>query len=75
MHKIIFKTCTCTRTSAFVLNILITDIDECLDGNPCLNGGTCTNSLGSFFCSCASEYSGATCNQCKNDTFVILIIA
>ena len=36
------------------------DVDECAD-SPCLNGGTCANSLGSFACSCLLGFEGDTC--------------
>nr|XP_034317008.1 EGF-like repeat and discoidin I-like domain-containing protein 3 [Crassostrea gigas] len=40
----------------------IGDINECLD-NPCQNGGTCSNSDGSFTCACAGGFTGALCNE------------
>nr|XP_034322617.1 fucolectin-like [Crassostrea gigas] len=40
----------------------IGDINECLD-NPCQNGGTCSNSDGSFTCTCAGGFTGALCNE------------
>jgi hypothetical protein len=44
--------------------------DECAS-SPCLNGGTCTDGVQSFTCSCQSGYSGATCNtdvnECSNN--------
>jgi EGF domain-containing protein len=37
-------------------------IDECLiDDSPCLNGGTCTNTDGSYTCQCVTPYIGANC--------------
>ncbi len=43
--------------------------DECADA-PCLNGGTCTNAVTGFTCSCVSGYSGDTCaniDDCVNN--------
>ena len=34
----------------------------CLSGNsPCLNGGACTDGVGSYTCACAAEFCGPTC--------------
>jgi len=43
-----------------------TDIDECNSG-PCKNGGTCTNSDGSYSCKCQDGWTGINCNQDKNE--------
>ena len=54
--------------------LLYTATDEC-DPNPCLNGGTCIDGVGSFTCDCEDGYSGDTCeiniddcdpNPCQN---------
>ncbi|XP_030845526.1 protein crumbs homolog 2-like [Strongylocentrotus purpuratus] len=37
------------------------DIDECAS-QPCLNGGTCTDGVNSYSCSCATRYSGMNCS-------------
>lgn len=37
------------------------DINEC-QMTPCLNGGTCTNTIGSYTCTCAPRFIGLTCN-------------
>ncbi|XP_033113936.1 fibrillin-2-like, partial [Anneissia japonica] len=37
------------------------DIDECTITNPCLNGGTCFNFPGGFFCSCLPGYTSTNC--------------
>ena len=36
------------------------DIDECAS-NPCLNGGTCTNRVNGFTCSCVPGFNGTQC--------------
>ena len=41
------------------VSLLFSDIDECasLDDNNCTKGGTnCTNTLGSFNCTCQTKY-------------------
>jgi len=39
------------------------DIDECvINSTTCLNGASCTNTPGSFFCACADGYVGRFCS-------------
>jgi hypothetical protein len=38
------------------------DIDEC-SSNPCLNGGTCTDQVNGYSCTCVAGYTG---NRCEN---------
>jgi len=33
--------------------------------NPCLNGGTCFSSVGSYTCACTPGYSGTNCQTCN----------
>ena len=41
------------------------NIDECTVGSPpCLHGGNCTDSPGSFMCECTMGYTGVLCDQC-----------
>jgi len=42
------------------------DLDEC-DSGPCKNGGTCTNSDGSYSCKCQNGWTGINCNQDINE--------
>ena len=38
------------------------DIDECTESPSCQNGGTCTNTYGSFTCDCSgSGFEGPFC--------------
>ena len=39
------------------------DIDEC-GANPCLNGGTCMNTIGSYMCQCSRNWRGKNCEFC-----------
>ncbi|XP_052271799.1 neurogenic locus notch homolog protein 2-like [Dreissena polymorpha] len=41
------------------------DFDECKKGHPCRNRGPCTNTLGSFSCTCLQGWVG---KQCENET-------
>eukprot|EP00057_Strongylocentrotus_purpuratus_P007066 XP_011661540.1 PREDICTED: uncharacterized protein LOC105437059 [Strongylocentrotus purpuratus] len=47
-----------------------TDPNEC-EPNPCLNGGTCTDGVNSFSCTCRAGYYGPICdegiNECNSD--------
>lgn len=42
----------------------IVEIDECmsLSGNPCLNGGNCINTEGSYMCQCLPGWTGTNCD-------------
>lgn len=42
------------------------NIDDC-GTNPCLNDGTCLDSLGGFKCACKSGYAGKDCSVDTND--------
>ena len=46
------------------------DVDECA-GDPCENGGACTDGIASFTCDCPPGFTGATCeidvDECAND--------
>ena len=46
---------------------LFTDIDECLS-NPCLNGGTCTDQVNGYNCSCLPGSVGVNCETGKFNT-------
>jgi hypothetical protein len=49
-----------------------TDINECLS-NPCKNGGTCTDSVNKFNCTCAAGYKGAICDTGNINTSCFLL--
>lgn len=40
------------------------DIDEC-DPDPCLNGGTCTDGINQYTCTCVDGYVGTDCETSK----------
>ena len=52
------------------------DVDEC-SSNPCQNGGSCTDAVNSYSCSCVAGYTGTTCETgilwCSPKTSVLLI--
>lgn len=49
------------------------NVDECNSrvGNPCKNGGTCTDLDGDYECSCVNGFMGKNCEEdfddCKNN--------
>lgn len=45
---------------------VILDFDNCLSG-PCQNGGSCTDALGSYTCSCLTGYTGVSCETNIDD--------
>ena len=63
--------------SLFVLFVLVFAIgcdpsdprpnkDDC-SANPCLNGGTCTDGVESYVCTCAKGYAGLNCGIKQDD--------
>ena len=46
------------------------DIDEC-KSSPCKNGGTCSDHVNSYTCSCAAGYNGV---HCENGTFLHILM-
>ena len=42
------------------------DINEC-SSNPCLNGGSCTDQVNGYVCSCQPGYAGDRCQTSKID--------
>ena len=51
-------------TMTSIVIVLFSDINEC-DSDPCENGGSCENSIGSFMCTCVAGYEGDTCESGK----------
>ena len=44
--------------------VVILEIDECAS-NPCLNGGSCTDDVDSYNCTCAAGYEGTDCGTSR----------
>ncbi len=49
---------------------LSTDVDEC-HSNPCQHGGTCTDQIGGYHCTCSA---GSTGTECQTGECLLLII-
>ena len=47
------------------------DVDECTNF-PCSNGGTCTNTVGSYTCQCVTGYTGTNCEQGRYTNYAIV---
>lgn len=45
----------------------VPDINECTF-DPCVNGGNCTNDIGTFLCTCPDRFTGTMCEtgMCSN---------
>ena len=43
------------------IHFLSPDIDECVS-EPCQNGGTCTDGINSYSCTCLPGWAGPTCH-------------
>jgi len=42
----------------------VSDLNECLTGvSLCMNGGTCTNTFGSYYCTCVDGWTGTHCRE------------
>ena len=48
-----------------IIIIIIIDINEC-SPNPCQNGATCVDLVGSYRCDCKSGYTGSNCEEGGN---------
>ena len=42
----------------------VTDINEC-SSSPCENGGTCSDAVNEYSCSCVAGYAGDNCETSK----------
>ena len=59
--------CDCTG-AGYAGDFCEIDIDECLNSETCINGGACTNDVGSFTCDCSSiDFDGDNCENMIDD--------
>ena len=56
-----------------VFSLFLADVDDCVE-QPCLNGGTCIDSVNDYTCLCADGYTGKNCAVGKNRVFVSKVI-
>ena len=57
------------KTAQYVL-----DADNCAS-NPCQNGGTCTDELNQYNCTCVDGYTGDHCETSMNACFIVLCMS
>jgi len=55
--------------------VLFSDVDECSVNRPCLNGATCTNTIGSYYCTCPAGFEGPNCETGKMYTRSFTIVS
>jgi EGF-like domain len=48
-----------------LLMLSCAEVNEC-ESSPCENGGTCTDVIGGYVCTCAPGYTGTNCDLSKN---------
>ena len=48
----------------------ISDINDCA-GNPCENGGSCTDGVNSYSCDCALGFTGDNCETGKTSSVIL----
>ena len=59
LKRRLWKTC---EQPCFQISFSIVDINEC-SPNPCKNGGSCTDLVNGFSCSCVAGYNGDVCSN------------
>jgi hypothetical protein len=57
----------CSCTGAWTGPTCAEDVDECLAGADCANGGTCVNEPGTWTCECAAGWTGPQCEENENE--------
>ena len=53
--------------------IILSETDECMS-SPCDNGGTCTDLLDGYNCTCVGGYTGLHCETGEETTFIFILI-
>ena len=43
-----------------IFSLFLSEIDDCAE-QPCLNGGTCIDSVNDYICNCVVGYTGKNC--------------
>lgn len=63
----------CIVCKGFTGNHCEVEYNECVS-SPCLNGGTCTDNIGEFSCSCGRGYTGERCHIKVNPNKIKLYV-
>ena len=56
-----------------IIFLCISDINEC-SSSPCENGGSCTDSVNGYTCSCVLSYTGKHCETGENFYLLLLTL-
>ena len=54
-----------------IINHVVVDTDEC-ESNPCQHGGTCSDRVNYYACTCSTGSEGSNCETGKSCGYVIL---
>ncbi|KAL9966601.1 hypothetical protein ACROYT_G024703 [Oculina patagonica] len=60
MFNKVWEDSDCAKEYGYICE---TDIDECSTSNPCLNGADCSNTPGSYYCTCQPGFTGENCGE------------
>ena len=64
----VFNCITQLMQDLIIFCFLLLDVNECLNLDACLNGGTCRNLIGSYRCECPPGWFG---DQCELGKYII----
>ena len=54
--------------------LLILDVNECAS-RPCLHGGTCSDNVNNYTCTCVIGYVGTACETGLSNILKVMLIA
>ena len=60
--RVFVRACVWCGQSCFQAVFCVVDINEC-SPNPCKNGGSCTDLVNGFSCTCIAGYTGEDCSS------------
>ena len=54
----------------FLTGIIFSDINECIP-DPCQNGGSCTDVVNDYNCTCVLGFNGTNCENSTSITYLV----